>query len=203
MSIRNRSGRQDDADHTRTINNADHNSDDEDDYDDEDDVEEIFRAARWRAAIARCGFWTLALAVATPVSLHCIEIFYLRSPKSAASKPSWYPATILDVISVLLSLLISLSFWFGWAEKGVIRRPKEVAVVYTLYLSLTLASDQIVFAHGAIKSGIAISFARYLLGEKLSNMLKELNETASKVVMVSIFLWTYCAASINLKLLFW
>ncbi|KAH7845366.1 hypothetical protein Vadar_001233 [Vaccinium darrowii] len=195
------------ADHTHAENDIKdehtHSDNDDDYYDDDDGVEEITRGGRWKAAIARRGLWTLMLAVAVPVSLHCIEIFCLRSPEMVASKPSWYPSMMVDLITVHVSLVISISFWFGWAERGEIRRPKNVAVVFILYLSLTLAWDRIVFEHGALKFGMLVSFGRYLLGEELSNLLKELNETAGKIVMTSIFLWTYFSASMGVKLIFW
>ncbi|KAG5541623.1 hypothetical protein RHGRI_021452 [Rhododendron griersonianum] len=200
MATENLLDRRGDADHTRIENDI---NDSDDDYYDDDDVEEISRAGRWRAAIARCGFWTLALAVAAPASLHYIEIFYLRSPQSVVSKPSWFPKKSMDAASVFLSLLISLSFWFGWAEGGVIRRPKEVAVECILYLTLTLAWDQIVFEHGAKKFGLAIGFARYLVAEQLSNVLKELNRTASRLVSDSVFWNANFATNINLCLIFW
>lgn len=168
-----------------------HDYDDyEDDYEDEDEYDDYIedssmkgRMLRWRAAIARHGFWSLAVAI-SPASLYLVDIFFLRSAERASARPSWFLTPLInrDVHFVLSSVLMSLSSWFAWAENGLPQNPRLFASRLVGYTALSLAWDPIVFGWGAINVGLFVCVLRGLLAIAISNMIKRQNDTAGEFI---------------------
>ncbi|KAI8537547.1 hypothetical protein RHMOL_Rhmol09G0032600 [Rhododendron molle] len=161
-NLRHRIG--DDCNIINPTENIDETYDDdyEDDYEDEYDdyVEDTSsmkgRMSRWKAAIARHGFLSLAAAI-LPASLHHVDVFFLRSAERASAHPSWLLTRwITDAHFVFPSLVVGLGTWFAWAENGPPRNPTAFAVWFLAYTALSLAWDPVVFGWGAVKLGMFV-----------------------------------------------
>lgn len=161
----------------------DEDNDNEDEY--EDYIEETSmrgRMLRWRAAIARHGFSSLAVAV-LPASLHLVDVFFLRSAERASARPSWFLTPwIMDAHFVLSSLVMGLSSWFAWAENGPPPKPTLFASRLLGFTALSLAWDPIVFGWGAVHLGPHVCMLRSFLAIDIECTIRRQNRTAGEFI---------------------
>ncbi|XP_058181101.1 uncharacterized protein LOC131299529 [Rhododendron vialii] len=177
-----------------TITNPNENNHDiykeyDDDNDNEDEYEDYIeetsmrgRMLRWRAAIVRHGFLSLAIAI-LPASLHLVDVFVLRSAERAAARPSWFLTPwITDAYFVFSSLVMGLGSWFAWAENGLPPKPMLFASKLLVYNALSLAWDPIVFGWGAVHLGPQICMLRGFLVVAIAGTIRRQNHTAGEFV---------------------
>ncbi|KAH7851241.1 hypothetical protein Vadar_008971 [Vaccinium darrowii] len=145
------------------------------------------RIKMWRAAIGRLGIWSLALAVAGPVSLHLLDIFFFRSAERALNKAAWsYGPWFMDAVYAYISVMLSLCCWFCWAERdlsidGSVDRKLDPAKLLGFYLGfiiLNVAWEPIVFEFGAFKAGLLASVMKTWFAAAIARMFIHINLTA-------------------------
>ncbi|XP_058181541.1 uncharacterized protein LOC131299961 [Rhododendron vialii] len=163
--------------------NTDDDNDNEDEY--EDYIEETSmrgRMLRWRAAIARHGFLSLAIAV-LPASLHLADVFFLRSAERASARPSWFLTPwIMDANFVFSSLVMGLGSWFAWAENGPPPKPTLFASRLLVYTALSLAWDPIVFGWRAVHLGPHVCMLRGFLAVAIAGTIRRQNRNAGDFI---------------------
>ncbi|KAH7851541.1 hypothetical protein Vadar_013127 [Vaccinium darrowii] len=175
----------------------------------------INRMKRWRAAIRRLGIWSLALAVAGPVSVHLLDMFLFRSAERALNKnkaPWSYGHWFLDAIYVYSSVILSLCCWFCWAERdlsidGFVDRKLDPAKLLRFYLGfivLNVAWEPIVFEFGAFKAGLLATMMKTWFAGAIAWMFIDISAIAFVQVFVIAF-WnaTMVIGNLNLWLDSW
>ncbi|KAL0371424.1 UNVERIFIED_CONTAM: Translocator protein [Sesamum angustifolium] len=114
-------------------------------------------AKQKRTGAARRGFRSLTVAVAFPLSLALLDIFYFGSSNRYRSlhKPFYFPPLwALHAACLATALLSGLSAWLVWADGGFHRNPTAL-ILYLGQLAISLGWYPVVLGAGAIRVGLS------------------------------------------------
>ncbi|CAK7348287.1 unnamed protein product [Dovyalis caffra] len=160
-----------------------------------------------RAAMAKRGIRSLAVAVALPLSLTLFNAYFFGSTEGygtstrSTSKPFWFPPLwALHMTCMASSFLMGLSAWLVWAEGGFHRNPTAL-YHYLAQLVLSSAWEPIVFQMAAPWVGLLVCLAAFGSLVGCSRQFKVVNPIAGDLVKPCLA-WTSFLAIVNLKLLF-
>ncbi|KAF7112760.1 hypothetical protein RHSIM_RhsimUnG0195200 [Rhododendron simsii] len=137
---------------------------------------------RWRAAIARHGFLSLAIAI-LPASLHLADVFFIRSAGRATARPSWF-LTPLDngrAFRLLVScygprLLVCVGGKWAACKTHAFRI--QAPRLYRLESSV----GPIVFGWGAVHLGPHVWMLRGFLAVAIARTIRRQNRTAGEFI---------------------
>lgn len=153
--------------------------------------------------MAKRGLKSLSMAVALPLSLTLLNIYFNGSSDRYVrqEKPFWFPSLlVLHTASLASTFLMGLSSWLVWAEGGFHKKP-TVLYLCLAQLGLSLAWDSIVFRLGAYWAGLVVSTA--LSGSLVwyCRMVEEVNPIAGDLMKPCVA-WAALLSLVNLKLVF-
>ncbi|KAJ4727654.1 translocator protein-like [Melia azedarach] len=137
-----------------------------------------------KKTMAKRGLRSLSIAVALPLSLTLLDIYFFGSSDRYAKqeKSFWFPSLlVLHTACVASTFLMSLSAWLVWAEGGFHKNPTAL-YLYLAQMGLSLAWDPIVFHLEAHWVGLVLSLATVGALVGCSRVFKEVNPTASDMV---------------------
>lgn len=153
--------------------------------------------------MAKRGLKSLSMAVALPLSLTLLNIYFNGSSDRYVrqEKPFWFPSLlVLHTASLASTFLMGLSSWLVWAEGGFHKKP-TVLYLCLAQLGLSLAWDPIVFRLGAYWAGLVVSTA--LSGSLVwyCRVVEEVNPIAGDLMKPCVA-WAALLSLVNLKLVF-
>lgn len=163
------------------------------------------RRGRARAALAKRGLRSLAVAVSVPVCLTLLAVYLGSSDtykNTTASKPPfWFPPLwALHFTSTASAFLMGLAAWLVWAEGGFHASPTAL-YLYLAQLMLSLVWDPVVFGAGSSRAGLVVCMG--MLGALIGcyQAFKAVNPIASEVIKPCLA-WTAFLALVNLTLVY-
>ncbi|XP_051141665.1 translocator protein homolog [Andrographis paniculata] len=146
---------------------------------------------------ARRGLRSLSVAVAVPVGLTLLDIFFFGSTRR---KPFYFPPLwALHGACLATSAVLGLSAWLVWAEGGFHRRP-SASILYLAQMALSLGWYPIVFGAGAFRVGLVLCGA--LIGSLVgcTRVFRSMNRTAGDLSTVCL-VWALLVSVVNVRLL--
>ncbi|XP_051118701.1 translocator protein homolog [Andrographis paniculata] len=130
-----------------------------------------------KSGTALHGLRSLSVAVAFPLSLTVLDIFFFGY-RRLLPKPFYFPPLWALHLSFLAHAFLSgLSAWLIWAEGGFHRHPKALAV-YLGQQMLCLGWYPVVFGAGAIRVGLALCGAIFGVMVGCARMFRDMNPIA-------------------------
>ncbi|KAL8054841.1 hypothetical protein ABFS82_04G019000 [Erythranthe guttata] len=166
-----------------------------------DDDGEMNRRRQKKSGMARRGLRSLSLAVALPLSLSLIDIFYFGSSSRYRTlpKPFYFPPLwALHLACLATAFFSGLSAWLVWAEGGFHRQPTAL-MLYLGQLVLGLGWYPIVFGAGATRVGLVICGALFGVLVGCVRMFRNMNPIAGDLVKPCLA-WAVLLALVNVRL---
>ncbi|GAB4843754.1 hypothetical protein Ancab_013719 [Ancistrocladus abbreviatus] len=157
-----------------------------------------------RIAMAKRGLRSLCIAVAIPLSVTLLNIYFFGTSdgyRSMSSKPPiWLPPLwALHATGLGSAFLMGLSSWLVWAEGGLHRDP-SLMILYIAQLGLGLVWDPLVFRMGAYWAGLLVALSAFGSLLRCRRMFRRVNTIAGDLVMPCLA-WAGFLAFLNLKLI--
>ncbi|EXB40845.1 Translocator-like protein [Morus notabilis] len=161
------------------------------------------KRGRARAALAKRGLRSLAVAVSVSVALTLLAVYFGSSDSykntTVSKPPFWFPPLwALHFTSTASAFLMGLSAWLIWTEGGFHNSPTAL-YLYLAQLVLGLVWDPIVFGAGLSVAGLVICMG--MLGALIGcyQAFKEVNPIASEVIKPCLA-WAAFLVLVNLTL---
>ncbi|KAL3517455.1 hypothetical protein ACH5RR_020044 [Cinchona calisaya] len=156
-----------------------------------------------KTVMAKRGLRSLGLAVALPLSLTLLDIYFFGSNLHYATmrKPFWSPPLwALHLACLGSAVVMGLSAWLVWAEGGFHRNPTAL-LFYLGQLALGLAWDPIVIRAGANRVGLVLCLG--LLGALVgcARMFRRMNPIAGDLVKPCL-IWVLLLSLVNIRLIY-
>ncbi|XP_050203736.1 translocator protein homolog [Mercurialis annua] len=158
-----------------------------------------------RMAMAKQGVKSLAIALAFPLSITLLTIYFFSSSNGygavVSSKPFWFPHMWALHLTCLAScFMMSLSAWLVWAEGGFHKKPSALSL-YLAQFGLGLIWEPIVLRIGATWVGLVVCLAMFGALVGCFRQFKMMSPIAGDLVKPSLA-WAAFLAIVNLKLVF-
>ncbi|KAK4418149.1 Translocator protein [Sesamum alatum] len=160
-------------------------------------------AKQKRTGTARRGLRSLSVAVAFPLSLALLDIFYFGSSNRYRSlhKPFYFPPLwALHSACLATSFLSGLSAWLVWADGGFHRKPTAL-ILYLGQLAISLGWYPVVFGAGAIRVGLVLCGALFGLLVGCTMIFRNMNPIAGDLVKACL-VWAVLLAVVNVRLVY-
>ncbi|KAL2238961.1 translocator protein homolog [Sesamum indicum] len=160
-------------------------------------------AKQKKTGTARRGLRSLIVAVAFPLSLALLDIFYFGSSKRYRSlhKPFYFPPLwALHAACLATAFLSGLSAWLVWAEGGFHRNPTAL-ILYLGQLAITLGWYPVVFGAGAIRVGLVLCGVLFGVLVGCTRIFRNMNPIAGDLVKACL-VWAVLLSVVNVRLVY-